>query len=266
MATIQIFPTHAGQPPIELFALILQMYKKSCNRVGGKIYAQGKERTHDVLYAIVTCDQSKEFGIAENTLFKFIGGKDALYLVQRAWRSPYTSPERTVEWKQLLESAYVNMEATFVCSDGILADDLCPPGINAEMQQVYLNGCNPIGLATVVPDPERTADGTRQLVTAIKLGEPPARDLVPLIGKMVRMVTDIATKDDVIYIPLGIGVEFSQDAEQDFAHALEGIEVVREELIQQGIPQDRITIGYNPDCLMYPRETSTVPNSSNHRD
>ncbi|MEJ6389659.1 hypothetical protein [Gymnodinialimonas ulvae] len=106
MLTIRIFRQHDGADPAAFHGQMAAAMTESCP--GGEQFSvtEGVELGTPFHLMIATCPNSPVTGGPENFLSKAMGGQDALYIVQGAWRGPLSEAEVT-QWTRYLSGVTV---------------------------------------------------------------------------------------------------------------------------------------------------------------
>ena len=253
MVTRQVMPGLAMPPP-ELFGAVAALQKRDCRNVGGKIIGEGKERGFPVLYGYLTCDSSRQFGVAENTMYKIIGAREGAYVLQHGWRAPHVLPENAERLAPLLSRAFNELRMAFVCSEGKLDDTECPPGVWTRMA-AQDHTCAAYGMLTVLPTangpPEDPTGGQKSYYVAMALGAPDGaeREALDFVGKMAPdMVPHSA-----VTVFVGLNRAHSSGPKDDLLRTGATLGALERHLPTLGVEGGRIASGLVTECMSEPR-------------
>lgn len=106
MLTIRIFRQHDGADPAAFHGQLAAVMTESCPDGVQHSVTEGVELGTPFHLMIATCPTSPVTGGPESFLSKAMGGQDALYIVQGAWRGPLSEAEVT-QWSQFLSRVTV---------------------------------------------------------------------------------------------------------------------------------------------------------------
>jgi len=112
MITVQIFPRLVLVQPEEFLKKIGEESQKVCTDFRIKIYPIART---DRVTALQYCTKYNKTGLGEITMLLAIKGKNAMYVVQRAWRGaefkldklPYTEQD-SKQWFDMMEKVQLN--------------------------------------------------------------------------------------------------------------------------------------------------------------
>ena len=106
MLTFRIFRSLGGQSAEDFHGRLVQAVISNCDGAEAQVVAQGEEIGTPFHVVFVGCPLSPVTGGEEWFLSKAMAGRDAMYLVQGAWRGAPT-PELVQDWSAFLAQVAV---------------------------------------------------------------------------------------------------------------------------------------------------------------
>lgn len=126
MLTVQVYHGTTDRPLESWYEMSRQGYQDGCEDVRLGDLQKGMSNKYPSGFWVLACTTNKATGMGETAFFRLIQGRDALYLAQRAWRTPPfakdTGPSLTQEEQR---EAVTALQRFGVCIPGH-PDHPCP--------------------------------------------------------------------------------------------------------------------------------------------
>jgi hypothetical protein len=87
LLTVQIFHKLGGLAPAKFAGKMALNWTSACSGGSTQILSETVENGYPILMQLQTCPLNPGSGQPESAMVKFIGGKDAFYVLQYAWRA-----------------------------------------------------------------------------------------------------------------------------------------------------------------------------------
>lgn len=88
MLTVQVYHSATGRPLEAWYEMSRQSYRDGCADVRLGDLQKGMSNKYPSAFWVLACTTNTATGQGETAFFRLIQGRDALYLAQRAWRTP----------------------------------------------------------------------------------------------------------------------------------------------------------------------------------